>query len=118
MKIPKLEHIVLTVGATGSAWLVWWFVSSGLPLGYIIPVCLFGCGLVWAMWYEHRDQLQEKRQCDKRESNHAAMSPQPSAVSCSVTKPNSDLVKLIGSAPSIGKEKAGTGKTGNQRSDC
>ena len=70
------------------------------------------------MWYEHRNQLQEKRQRNQSKTNHAEMSPQPSAVGCSVTKPNSGLVELIGGAPRISKEKAGTGKTGNQRSDC
>ena len=117
MKMRNLVFLMLLIGLVVSFWIACWFVSSGLPLGYVFPVCLFGCGLVWAMWYEHRNQLQEKCQRDKRKSNHAAMSPQPSAVGDSVAEPNPGLVKLIGSAPSIGKKKAGTGKTGNQGGD-
>jgi hypothetical protein len=80
-------------------------------------ICLLGCVIVWVVWKEHRDKLQEKRQSNQGKSNHAAMSPQPSAMCRSVTETNPGLVKLVGGAPGICESKTSSKKTGNNRSD-
>lgn len=86
-----------------------------LCFGFLI--CLLGCVLVWAVWKERCDKLQEKRQSNQGKSNHATMSPQPSAMGRSITEANPSLVKLVGGAPSIGESKTSSEETGNNCSD-